>query len=84
MFGKHAVQTGRVDATLGRSLNQAEGHRLKADYTGFEIGPQAAEDIVSQAELFVRTVEHEFGLESSVKESGVGRDALLTKNEALS
>lgn len=79
-FGQRAVQTGRVDPTLGRSLNEAEVLRLKADYTGFEIGPKAAEDVVSRAEVFVRTVEREFGLEVPAKELTVGKDALPTKN----
>lgn len=79
-FGQRAVQTGRVDPTLGRSFNEAEVLRLKADYTGFEIGPKAAEEVVSRAEVFVRTVEREFGLEAPAKELTVGKDALPTEN----
>jgi uncharacterized protein (UPF0332 family) len=44
-FGQHAVKTGRVDPTLGRSFNAAEVLRLTADYTGLEIGPKAAEEM---------------------------------------
>jgi uncharacterized protein (UPF0332 family) len=60
-FGQHAVKTGRVDPALGRSFNEAEVLRLRADYTGLEIAPRTAEEIVSRAEVFVRTV----GLELS-------------------
>ncbi len=72
-FGHRAVQTGRVDATLGRLFNEAEGLRLKADYTGSEIGTKAAEELVASAEVFVRTVGREFGLEIPTKELTVGK-----------
>jgi hypothetical protein len=55
--------------------------RLKADYTGFEISPKAAEEVVCGAEVFVRTVEREFGLEAPAKESTVGKDTLPTENQ---
>jgi uncharacterized protein (UPF0332 family) len=45
-FGQHAVKTGRVDPALGRSFNEAEVLRLRADYTGLEIAPRTAEEIV--------------------------------------
>lgn len=80
-FGQRAVQTQRVDPALGRSFNEAEVLRLKADYTGFEIGRKAAEEVVSRAEVFVRTVEREFGLESSVHESNVAVDQSSTGSQ---
>lgn len=79
-FGQHAVKTGRVEATLGRSFNEAEALRLKADYTGLEISRTAADDIVSRAEVFVRAIEREFGLEAPENELNVGRELSPTEN----
>jgi len=62
-FRNHAVQTGRVDPDLASTLSRTEALRLKADYTGSEIEFAAAERVVSQAEVFFRTVRQEFGLE---------------------
>jgi len=80
-FGKYAVQTGRVESKLGRSFNEAEVLRLRADYTGVEISAKAAEDVVSRAALFVRTVEHEFGLAPSAREN-LGMESTDTTEKA--
>ena len=79
-FGQHAVKSGRVDPALGRSFNEAEVLRLRADYTGLEIAPRTAEEIVSRAEVFVRTVGREFGLEGPDAERAVRNEPLATEN----
>ncbi|MGA2562297.1 MAG: HEPN domain-containing protein [Steroidobacteraceae bacterium] len=63
-FGQHAVQSGRMDADLASTFNRTEALRLKADYTGEEIDVEAAAQVVERAEVFVRTVERVFGLET--------------------
>jgi uncharacterized protein (UPF0332 family) len=82
-FGQHAVKTGRVDPALGRSFNEAEVLRLRADYTGLEIAPRTAEEIVSRAEVFVRTVGLEFGLDGPDTERIVRNELLATENRDL-
>ena len=73
-FRIHAVQTGRVDSDIVSSLSRTEGLRLKADYTGTEIGASVAKEVVARAETFVRTVEKVFGLEALSKHAAVEND----------
>jgi hypothetical protein len=75
------MQSGQIDRALAGALSRIETLRLKADYAGTEIEPKAAEEAVTQAEIFVRTVQHEFGLQTPETESTVGKDALPTENE---
>jgi uncharacterized protein (UPF0332 family) len=55
-FGRHLVQSGLVEAELGRSLNQVESLRLLADYAGDTIEPDRASWAIGAADRFVRTV----------------------------
>ena len=48
-FGKHLVKTGRVQAALGRVLNQVERIRLLADYTGEDVEPDKVDWVIQQA-----------------------------------
>lgn len=49
-FGEHFVKSGKVAPEFGRSMNKAEGLRLRADYTGVELDPATAEEAVLDAE----------------------------------
>jgi uncharacterized protein (UPF0332 family) len=60
-FRQYAVLPGRIDSDLASALSRAENLRLMADYTASEIETEAASRVVE--EKFVRTVEHEFGLQ---------------------
>jgi uncharacterized protein (UPF0332 family) len=62
-FGEEAVKVRKLDPDLGRALSKTESLRLRADYTGLPIDQPTAEGAVARAEVFVRTVEREFGLE---------------------
>lgn len=62
-FGEHVVKSGKMDPEFGRSMNKTEGLRLRADYTGVELDPVTAEEALSDAERFVQSVEHAFGLQ---------------------
>lgn len=62
-FGEHLVKSGKVEREFGRSMNKAEGLRLRADYTGVELDPATAEEALADAERFVQSVERAFGLE---------------------
>lgn len=55
-FGLHLVKTGKLDAELGRLLNQVERVRLLADYTGEAIDIARAGWAVEQAESFVEAI----------------------------
>ncbi len=57
-FGKHLVLTGLLPSDLGKALNKAENVRILADYTGEDIEPEKATEIVDQAALFVTAVEN--------------------------
>lgn len=59
-FGKHLVLTGLLPSDLGKALNKAENVRILADYTGEDIEPEKAAEIVEQAVQFVAAVEHKF------------------------
>lgn len=61
-FRKHAVQSGQIDRELGAELSRIESLRIKADYTGTEIEPEEAAEVVQKAEFFVQTVERAFSL----------------------
>lgn len=58
-FGKHLVKTGRVQAALGRMLNQVERIRLLADYTGDDIEPDKVDWVIQQATDFVEAIREE-------------------------
>ncbi|MGH7746180.1 MAG: HEPN domain-containing protein [Candidatus Dormibacteria bacterium] len=64
-FRNYAVQSGRIDRNLGAELSRVESLRIKADYTGIEIEPKIAAEIVARAEVFVQTVERVFALDGS-------------------
>ena len=64
-FRRHAVQSGQIDRELATQLSRAESLRLQADYTGTEIEPAEATEIVHKAELFVQTVQRVFSLDQS-------------------
>lgn len=61
-FRNHAVQSGRLDRELGAELSRIESLRIKADYTGTEIEPEEAAEVVRKAEFFVQSVERAYGL----------------------
>ncbi len=56
-FGKHLVLTGRLDASLGRSLNMVESLRLTADYFGEPPSSEDAAWAIGEAEIFVAAVQ---------------------------
>jgi uncharacterized protein (UPF0332 family) len=62
-FRRHAVQPGLIDRELATELSRIESLRIKADYTGNEIEPGEAKEVVRKAELFVQTVERTFRLD---------------------
>ncbi len=55
-FGRVLVQTGRLDAALGRAFNRAHEVRLLADYTAEPPALADAAWAVEQAQTFVTTV----------------------------
>lgn len=61
-FRLHAVQTGKFDKDMAADMSRVESHRIRADYTGFEIEPNVAAEAVAKAEVFVQTVERVFNL----------------------
>jgi uncharacterized protein (UPF0332 family) len=61
-FRQHAVQTGKFDKDMAADMSRIESHRIRADYTGFEIEPNVAAEAVAKAEVFVQTVERVFNL----------------------
>jgi predicted nucleotidyltransferase len=69
-FRRYAVQSGQIGRQLATQLSRTESLRIKADYTGSEIEPSEAKEVVQNAELFVQTVERVFSLDkpSSAKE----------------
>jgi uncharacterized protein (UPF0332 family) len=58
-FGKHLVQSGRMPAESGKSLNQVERIRLLADYTGEDIDREAAQWAVERAAEFIDAVQRQ-------------------------
>lgn len=59
-FGRHLVKTGRASRELGRVLNEVEGVRRLADYTGEKIDHAKAEWTVAQAAGFVEAMKTQF------------------------
>ena len=60
---------------MAKSLSRTENLRLKADYTGTEIGADVAKKAVVGAEAFVRAVQKEFGLETADKHASAEKDS---------
>jgi uncharacterized protein (UPF0332 family) len=57
-FGLLLVQTGLVDAKLGRWLNRAEQTRLRADYGDpGSVAEEEAQELLLNAEAFVDAME---------------------------
>jgi uncharacterized protein (UPF0332 family) len=52
-FGLHLVQTGRLPAELGRSLNRVQELRLTGDYLAEPVPLEKARWAVQEAETFV-------------------------------
>lgn len=52
-FGLRLVKTGRIDRSLGHTLNRAHEIRLVADYTGDLVAYDLAMWVVEQAARFV-------------------------------
>jgi uncharacterized protein (UPF0332 family) len=61
-FRQRAVQTGKFDKDMAADMSRIESHRIRADYTGFEIESNVAAEAVAKAEAFVQTVERVFNL----------------------
>jgi uncharacterized protein (UPF0332 family) len=61
-FSRHAVQTGRINQELARVLGRAEDLRLRADYTGEEIGDRTAGQTIAEAQAFINAVVQEYAL----------------------
>src|SRR3546814_8287289 len=59
-FGKQLVLTRLLPSDLGKALNKAENVRILADYTGEDIEPEKATEIVEQAAPFVMVVKNTF------------------------
>lgn len=60
-FGKHLVMSGRIDAALGRSLNQVQRLRQIADYVGDPPSLEDAHWAMAQAEAFVAALREGAG-----------------------
>ena len=59
-FGQTLVQTGRVDAALGRAFNRLQDIRIRADYMAGAPSSEEAEWAVTQAADFVAVLRNEF------------------------
>lgn len=59
-FGRYLVQSGQVDAELGRSLNRMQQLRMTADYLGDAPPLEDATWAIEQAEAFVATIAARF------------------------
>lgn len=55
-FGEYVVKTHRMEAELGRTLNQVERIRLLADYTGEPIESAKAAWAIDKASVFLQHV----------------------------
>lgn len=55
-FGLHLVQTGKLPAELGRSLNRIHELRLTADYLAEPVSVDKARWAIDEAESFVREI----------------------------
>lgn len=82
-FGERVVKSGKVEPELGRFMNKAEGLRLRADYTGVELDTATAEETLTDAGRFVRSVERAFGLQSMSAEPAPGTDQSAKEEAAL-
>ena len=56
-FGLHLVQTGRLPAELGRSLNRVQELRLTGDYLAEPVPLEKARWAVQEADTFVTAVQ---------------------------
>lgn len=81
-FGERVVKSGKVDAEFGRSMNKAEGLRLRADYTGVELDAATAEEALADAGRFVQSVERAFGLQSIPVEAAPGAGPYAEQSSA--
>jgi len=59
-FGKHLAPTGLLPTELGKPLNTAESIRILADYTGEDIDPEKAAEIIKIAVLFLTSINSKF------------------------
>lgn len=98
-FRRHAVHRGLIDRELATEFSRTESLRIKADYTGNEIEPSEAKEVIEKAELFVQTVVRVFGLDEpsltkeygnpkskdddQVSEPAVAETEIRTKSEKL-
>jgi hypothetical protein len=55
-FGQHLVQTGRLPAEFGRSLNRVQDLRLTADYFPRPVSPDKAKWAIEEAERFLSAI----------------------------
>lgn len=56
-FGLHLVKSGRIPTVFGRRLNEAEEHRLLADYTDESVDPLEVAELISQAQEMITCIE---------------------------
>lgn len=61
-FGQRLVQSGQVDAELGRAFNRVEDIRLLADYSSESPPVVEAEWCVDRAETFIAAIKARFSL----------------------
>ena len=59
-FGNHLVKNGPLSKEVGRLLNRAHEVRLVADYNDDSVQLTDAEEVVKQAEYFIRVISEEF------------------------
>jgi uncharacterized protein (UPF0332 family) len=64
-FRNHTRQSERIDQQLAPQLSRIESLRIMADYTDTEIGLTDATDTVRSADVFVQTLEREYGLDET-------------------
>ena len=69
-FGLHLIQTGRLAAEFGRSLNRVQELRLTGDYLAEPVPLERARWAVQEADAFVAAVPHLLTTEPS----GTGTD----------
>jgi len=59
LFGRHYVQTGKLDIQFARDLQDANHLRQQSDYeASAELGNEQARAMVEKAEAFVTEVKH--------------------------
>ncbi|MCD8514039.1 MAG: HEPN domain-containing protein [Nitrincola sp.] len=59
-FGNHLVKNGPLSKEVGRLLNRAHEVRLVADYNDDSVQLTDAEEVVKQAEYFIRVINEVF------------------------